>query len=98
MKVLHIAPFFRGGVGKVALNLTKEFVKMGHEVILEAPTSPPHELKDYITRYYALRKPTFPDPFYAIQFYVYNNEAIKDNSKARKARCLTYSRLSSDYS
>jgi len=84
MKVLHIAPFFHGGVGIVALNLTKEFVKMGHEVILEAPISPPHELKDYITRYYALRKLTLPDPFYAIQFYMYNNEAIKDIVRQEK--------------
>jgi glycosyltransferase involved in cell wall biosynthesis len=84
MKVLHIAPFFHGGVGIVALNLTKEFAKIGHEVILEAPISPPHELKDYITRYYALRKPTLPDPFYAIQFYVYNNEAIKDIVRQEK--------------
>ncbi len=48
MKVLHIAPFFHGGVGTVALNLTKEFVKMGLEVILAAPTPPPHELKVYV--------------------------------------------------
>jgi len=77
MKILHIAPFFHGGVGTVALNLTKEFVKMGLEVILATPTSPPHELKDYITSYYALRKATLPDPFYAIQFYVYNSDIIK---------------------
>jgi len=66
------------------LNLTKEFVKMGHEVILATPTSPPHELKDYITKYYVLRKPTLPDPFYAIQFYLYNNEAIKDIVRQEK--------------
>jgi glycosyltransferase involved in cell wall biosynthesis len=84
MKILHIAPFFHGGVGIVALNLTKEFGKMGHEVILATPTSPPHELKDYITWYYALRKPTLPDPFYAIQFYLYNNEAIKDIVRQEK--------------
>ncbi len=29
LKIMHIVPFFHGGVGKVALNLTKEFVKMG---------------------------------------------------------------------
>ena len=84
LKIMHIVPFFHGGVGIVALNLTKEFVKMGHEVILEAPISPPHELKDYITRYYALRKPVLPDPFYAIQFYMYNNEAIKDIVRQEK--------------
>jgi glycosyltransferase involved in cell wall biosynthesis len=84
MKILHIAPFFHGGVGTVALNLTKEFVKTGLEVILATPTSPPHELKDYITRHYALRKPTLSDPFYAIQFYVYNNEAIKDIVRQEK--------------
>jgi len=84
LKIMHLVPFFHGGVGNVALNLTKEFVKMGHEVILEAPTPPPHELKDYVTRYYALRKPTLPDPFYAIQFYVYNSEAIKDIVRQEK--------------
>jgi len=84
MKILHIAPFFHGGVGTVVLNLTKEFVKRGHEVILATPTSPPHELKDYITSYYALRKATLPDPFYVIQFYVYNNETIKDIVRQEK--------------
>jgi len=84
LKIMHLVPFFHGGVGKVALNLTKEFVKMGLEVILATPTPPPHELKDYITRHYALRKPTLPDPFYAIQFYVYNNETIKDLVRQEK--------------
>ena len=84
LKIMHIVPFFHGGVGIVALNLTKEFVKMGLEVILATPTPPPHELKDYITRHYALRKPTLSDPFYAIQFYVYNNETIKDLVRQEK--------------
>ncbi len=41
-------------------------------------------MKDYITRCYALRNPTLSDPFYAIQFYVYNNEVIKDIVRQEK--------------
>jgi glycosyltransferase involved in cell wall biosynthesis len=78
LKLLHIAPFFHGGVGIVAYNLTKEFIKMGVDVILASPTSPPLELLRSGVTYYNLRKPLLKDPLYATEFYVLNIGIIKD--------------------
>jgi len=78
LKIMHIAPFFHGGVGIVAYNLTKEFIKIGVEVILASPTTPPTELLRLGTTYYGLKKPLLRDPFYATEFYILNIGIIKD--------------------
>ncbi|MCC6055772.1 MAG: glycosyltransferase family 4 protein [Desulfurococcaceae archaeon] len=78
LKLLHIVPFFHGGVGTVAYNLTKELVKIGIEVILASPATPPVELLKLGAIYYSLKKPLFKDPFYATEFYVLNIGVIKD--------------------
>jgi glycosyltransferase involved in cell wall biosynthesis len=78
LRLLHIAPFFHGGVGIVAYNLTKEFIKMGVDVILGSPTSPPLELLRSDVTYYNLRKPLLKDPLYSTEFYVLNIGIIKD--------------------
>jgi glycosyltransferase involved in cell wall biosynthesis len=75
---MHIAPFFHGGVGIVAYNLTKEFIKIGVEVILASPTIPPTELLRLGTTYCGLKKPLLRDPFYATEFYILNIGIIKD--------------------
>jgi glycosyltransferase involved in cell wall biosynthesis len=77
LKILHIAPFFYGGVGTVAYSLTKEFAKIGCEVILTTPAEVPLELKNFTKRYYTLLKPSLKDPFYSFQFYILNKERIK---------------------
>jgi glycosyltransferase involved in cell wall biosynthesis len=78
LKLLHIAPFFQGGVGIVAYNLTKELIKMGVDVTLASPTSPPVELVKSGIVYYSLKKPLLKDPFYATEFYILNIGIIKD--------------------
>jgi len=78
LKLLHIAPFFHGGVGIVAYNLTKEFAKMGIENILASPNTPPVELLKLGVAYHGLKKPLLKDPFYAIEFYTLNIGIIKD--------------------
>jgi len=78
LKLLHIAPFFHGGVGIVAYNLTKEFAKMGIEIILASPTTPPVELLKLGVVHHGLKKPLLKDPFYAIEFYTLNIGIIKD--------------------
>jgi glycosyltransferase involved in cell wall biosynthesis len=78
LKLLHIAPFFHGGVGIVAYNLTKEFAKMGIEIILASPTTPPVELLKLGVAHHGLKKPLLKDPFYAIGFYTLNIGIIKD--------------------
>jgi glycosyltransferase involved in cell wall biosynthesis len=78
LKLLHIVPFFHGGVGTAAYNLTKELVKIGIEVILASPATPPVELLKLGVIYYGLKKPLLKDPFYAIEFYVLNIGIIKD--------------------
>ena len=78
LKLLHIAPFFHGGVGIVAYNLTKELIKMGVDVTLASPTSPPVELVKSGIAYYGLKKPSLRDPFYATEFYILNIGIIKD--------------------
>jgi len=78
LKLLHIVPFFHGGVGTVAYNLTKELVKIGIEVILASPATPPVELLKLGAIYYGLKKPLLKDPFYATEFYVLNIGIIKD--------------------
>jgi glycosyltransferase involved in cell wall biosynthesis len=78
LKLLHIAPFFHGGVGIVAYNLTKELIKMGVDVTLASPTSPPLELVKSGIAYYGLKKPLLRDPFYATEFYILNIGIIKD--------------------
>ena len=75
---MHIAPLFHGGVGTVAYNLTKEFIKIGVEVILASPTTPPTELLRLGITYCGLKKPLLKDPFYATEFYVLNIGIIKD--------------------
>jgi glycosyltransferase involved in cell wall biosynthesis len=78
LRLLHIAPFFHGGVGAVAYNLTKEFIKVGADVILASPASPPVELVKLGIPYYGLKKPLLKDPFYSIEFYILNIGIIKD--------------------
>jgi glycosyltransferase involved in cell wall biosynthesis len=78
LKLLHVAPFFHGGVGIVAYNLTKEFAKMGIENILASPTTPPVELLKLGVAHHGLKKPLLKDPFYAIEFYTLNIGIIKD--------------------
>jgi len=78
LKLLHIAPFFHGGVGTVAYNLTKEFSKLDVDLVLASPASPPVELVKSGITYYGLEKPLSKDPFYATEFYVSNIEIIKD--------------------
>jgi nucleoside-diphosphate-sugar epimerase len=63
MKILHVVPFFHGGVGFVALNLSKEFAKMGHEVVLATPSKLPVELEELVARYFVLRTPSLRDRF-----------------------------------
>jgi len=77
LRLLHIAPFFHGGVGAVAYNLTKEFIKVGADVILASPASPPVELVKLGIPYYGLKKPLLKDPFYSIEFYILNTGIIK---------------------
>jgi len=77
LRILHIAPFFHGGVGIVAYNLTKEFINLGNEVIVASPAKPPEKLADLGLTYHSLRGPSLKDPFYSIQFFVLNREAIK---------------------
>jgi len=78
LKLLHIAPFFHGGVGIVAYNLTKEFAKIDIEIILASPTTPPVELLKLGVAHHGLKKPLLKDPFYAIEFYTLNIGIIKD--------------------
>jgi len=66
LRILHIAPFFHGGVGMVAYNLTKEFINLGNEVILASPAKLPEELVDLGLTYYSLRGPSLKDPLYSI--------------------------------
>jgi len=83
-KILHIAPFFYGGVGIVAYMLTKEFTKIGHEVVLATPAKAPVELKKSIIQYYILRAPTLKDPLYSIQYYIFNHRKIEEIVKLEK--------------
>jgi len=78
LKLLHIAPFFHGGVGIVAYNLTKEFIKLGVDVALASPTRPPAELLKLGITYHSLKKPLLNDPFYATEFYILNTGIIRD--------------------
>jgi len=87
-KILHIAPFFHGGVGNVSLNLTKALAKIGCEVILAAPTKIPSELREFVTQYHTLRAPTLKDPFYVIQFYSLNRVRIESTVKLEKPDAL----------
>ena len=83
-RILHIAPFFYGGVGIVAYMLTKEFTKIGHEVVLATPAKAPVELKKSIIQYYILRAPTLKDPLYSIQYYIFNHRKIEEIVKLEK--------------
>ena len=78
LKLLHIAPFFHGGVGTVAYNLTKEFIKLGVDVALASPVRPPAELLKLGITYHSLKKPLLKDPFYATEFYILNTGIIRD--------------------
>jgi glycosyltransferase involved in cell wall biosynthesis len=78
LKLLHIAPFFHGGVGTVAYNLTKEFIKLGVDVALASPARPPAELLKLGITYHSLKKPLLKDPFYATEFYILNTGIIRD--------------------
>jgi glycosyltransferase involved in cell wall biosynthesis len=78
LKLLHIAPFFHGGVGTVAYNLTKEFIKLGVDVALASPARPPAELHKLGITYHSLKKPLLKDPFYATEFYILNTGIIRD--------------------
>ncbi|RLG74654.1 MAG: hypothetical protein DRO12_06560, partial [Thermoprotei archaeon] len=84
LKILHIAPFFHGGVGRVALNLTKAFIRLGCKVVLVAPVEILKGLRAHVEKYYTLRNPTMRDPLYAIQFYSLNHDKIKDIVKLEK--------------
>jgi glycosyltransferase involved in cell wall biosynthesis len=75
---MHIAPFFHGGVGIVAYNLTKGLIKMGIDVVLASSESPPLELFKSGLTYYGLKKPLFKDPFYATEFYILNIGIIRN--------------------
>lgn len=47
LRILHVAPFLGGGgVGNVALSLSREFTEMGHEIILASPENTSTELKN----------------------------------------------------
>jgi glycosyltransferase involved in cell wall biosynthesis len=78
LKLLHIAPFFHGGVGTVAYNLTKEFIKLVVDVALASPARPPAELLKLGITYHSLKKPLLKDPFYATEFYILNTGIIRD--------------------
>jgi hypothetical protein len=55
LKLLCITPFFREGVGIVAYNLTKEFIRMDVDVTLALPASPPLKLVKSGIAYYGLK-------------------------------------------
>jgi glycosyltransferase involved in cell wall biosynthesis len=78
LKLLHIVPFFHGGVGIVAYNLTREFIKLGVDIALASPTRPPAELLKLGVTYHSLKKPLLKDPFYATEFYILNSGIIRD--------------------
>ena len=78
MKIVHITPLFRGGVGRVVCSLTKEFVKKGIELVLVSPLKPPLDLFDLGIVYYTLRRPLLKDPLYVLEFYALNIKTIKD--------------------
>jgi glycosyltransferase involved in cell wall biosynthesis len=84
LKILHIVPIFHGGVGVVASNLTKALFKEGAEVIVASPAKPPTWLLKLDIVYYYLRAPFLGEPFYTVQFYTLNINAIKDIVKKEK--------------
>ena len=88
MKILHVSPFFSGGVGNVALNLTKELVNIGHEIVLATPSEIPWDIKHHVSQCYSLRNPTLKDPFYSIQFYVFNCKKIEEIVKLERPDIL----------
>jgi glycosyltransferase involved in cell wall biosynthesis len=64
--------------------LTKALFKEDVEVIVASPAKPPTELLKLNITYYHLRTPLLSDPFYTIQFYTLNINAIKDIVKKEK--------------
>ena len=78
LKLLHIAPFFHGGVGSVVYNLTKELIKMGIDIVLASPVSPPTEFFKFGISYHGLKNPLLKDPLYITGFYTLNNGIIRD--------------------
>lgn len=77
LRILHLTPFLRGGgVGNVALFLTKEFVNMGHEIILASPETPPNEVRNKIEYFVKLHNPKIKDPFYPLIFTLTNKKRI----------------------
>jgi len=84
LKILHVALFFHGGVGKVALNLTKAFTRMGCEVILATSVRTPNELRELIKHYYVLYILSLREPFYSLQFYILNRERIRNIVRLEK--------------
>jgi len=84
LRILHIVPIFHGGVGVVTRNLTKALFKEDTEVIVASPAKLPTELLKLDVTYYYLRAPLLSEPFYTIQFYTSNINAIKDIVKKEK--------------
>lgn len=78
LRILHIVPIFHGGVGVVTRNLTKALLNEDTEVIVASPAKLPTELLKLDVTYYYLRVPLLSEPFYTIQFYTSNINAIKD--------------------
>jgi glycosyltransferase involved in cell wall biosynthesis len=64
--------------------LTKALFKEDVEVIVASPAKPPTELLKLDITYYHLRTPLLSEPFYTIQFYTLNINAIKDIVKKEK--------------
>ncbi|MEM3834136.1 glycosyltransferase family 4 protein [Pyrobaculum sp.] len=77
MKILHIAPFFTGGVGIVAKNLTYALSKLGNDVVVASPANPPEEIRQNISTFYKLRELVLKDPLYVPMFALLNKNIVE---------------------
>ncbi|RLE90005.1 MAG: hypothetical protein DRN04_15690 [Thermoprotei archaeon] len=85
MKIMHIAPYLTGGVGVVARELTKVWVKMGLDLILVTSTSIRH--KDIVNckTLSALMYPfNLTDPFVAPTYTIINYSTLRSLIKRER--------------